>query len=72
VKLTDFGLSTGFHKTHDSSYYQQFKNAPIIKDGSVNNIDLTLSRKDKIATWKKNRRSLVFCFYLGLFYCGNS
>ena len=23
VKLSDFGLSTGFHKTHDSNYYNK-------------------------------------------------
>ena len=61
VKLSDFGLSTGFHKTHDSAYYQQFRqNATTIDAGTVKNIDLTFSRKDKIATWKKNRRTLAY------------
>ena len=23
IKLSDFGLSTGFHKQHDSNYYQR-------------------------------------------------
>ena len=64
IKLSDFGLSTGFHRTHDSAYYQR------LLDGSLNNssdhrqlgsenINLTLSSKDRIATWKKNRRALV-------------
>lgn len=28
VKLTDFGLSTGFHRTHDSAYYQRLLKGP--------------------------------------------
>ncbi|KAJ3130192.1 Serine/threonine-protein kinase [Nowakowskiella sp. JEL0407] len=60
IKLSDFGLSTGFHKTHDSAYYQRLLDASNnqLKDiGTVKNIDLTYSRKDKIATWKQNRRA---------------
>jgi protein-serine/threonine kinase len=59
IKLSDFGLSTGFHKTHETNYYTQGTNlskAPSIK----RNIDLSMSRKDRIATWKRNRRDLVF------------
>nr|KAJ3417712.1 Serine/threonine-protein kinase [Polyrhizophydium stewartii] len=52
IKVSDFGLSTGFHKTHDSAYYQNM--------GTTKNIDLTLSRKDRIATWKRNRRALAY------------
>ncbi|KFY69393.1 hypothetical protein V496_00278 [Pseudogymnoascus sp. VKM F-4515 (FW-2607)] len=35
VKLTDFGLSTGFHRLHDNSYYQQLlqrQPAPKLRD----------------------------------------
>jgi protein-serine/threonine kinase len=65
LKLSDFGLSTGFHQTHDSSFYNQFKkgsqnNITTIESGTVNNIDLTFSRQTKIATWKKNRRALAY------------
>ncbi|KAJ3219116.1 Serine/threonine-protein kinase [Clydaea vesicula] len=66
IKLTDFGLATGFHKTHDSSYYQKLLNQNTSKEskfsdiGTAKNIDLTLSRQDKIATWKKNRRTLAY------------
>lgn len=42
LKLSDFGLSTGFHKTHDSSYYLKFKNGDF--HDTPENIDLTLSR----------------------------
>ena len=60
IKLSDFGLSTGFHKTHDSQYYQRlFENSNIALDENRKGIDLTFSRKDRIATWKKNRRALV-------------
>ncbi|RUP03060.1 kinase-like domain-containing protein, partial [Jimgerdemannia flammicorona] len=61
IKLSDFGLSTGFHKTHDSNYYQRLLEGPADTNGaeSINQtINLTISSKDKIATWKKNRRAL--------------
>lgn len=65
IKLSDFGLSTGFHKSHDSSYYQRLLGNINGKDtfNTSNHseaINLTLSRKDKIATWKKNRRALAY------------
>ena len=73
IKLSDFGLSTGFHKTHDSQFYQRLLEGQIkgnagnsnSNDGitsleaSVDAINLTFSSKDKLATWKKNRRTLV-------------
>lgn len=65
IKLSDFGLSTGFHRTHDSAYYQRLldtanaSNRPSVPDSTADPIDLTFSRKDKLATWKKNRRALV-------------
>ncbi|EGF83613.1 hypothetical protein BATDEDRAFT_8675 [Batrachochytrium dendrobatidis JAM81] len=89
LKLSDFGLSTGFHKTHDSAFYQKFINKDTtllakaqqqeLQDqqnmmqtqmqdpdssyenvGTAKNIDLTLSRKNRIATWKRNRRALAY------------
>ncbi|KAG6844900.1 hypothetical protein H0H87_002599 [Tephrocybe sp. NHM501043] len=71
IKLSDFGLSTGFQKKHDSSYYQRLLDpvntatSPSIAAHSqrnsvmVNSINLTMSNKDQIATWKANRRKLV-------------
>ncbi|KAI8980442.1 Serine/threonine-protein kinase CBK1 [Pilobolus umbonatus] len=57
IKLSDFGLSTGFHKTHDSQYYQR------LLEGAQNSgpdcINLN-TQKEKIATWKKNRRALAY------------
>lgn len=76
LKLSDFGLSTGFHKTHDSSYYLKFKDPKSGVNDLNENIDLTLSRfasisiiddskyfvrkESTIATWKKNRRNLAY------------
>ncbi|KAF8655258.1 hypothetical protein AX16_003160 [Volvariella volvacea WC 439] len=71
IKLSDFGLSTGFHKRHDSSYYQrllesaQGTNTPSTAQASrnsvtVDSINLTMTSKDQIATWKANRRKLAY------------
>lgn len=70
IKLSDFGLSTGFHKQHDSSYYQrlldsnnpQSATSAARNSVTVNAIHLTMSNKDQIATWKANRRKLVSSF----------
>lgn len=76
IKLSDFGLSTGFHRTHDSQFYQRLlegqvkggNNEGVTRlDTGVDTINLTFSSKDKLATWKKNRRTLVItrhCFAL--------
>ncbi|KAJ1723203.1 Serine/threonine-protein kinase [Coemansia erecta] len=87
IKLSDFGLSTGFHRQHDSAYYQKLlesirKEHPDDGDGSGTTtsgttatsgagngqpietlrreIQLTLSSKEKLATWKRNRRQLAY------------
>lgn len=79
VKLSDFGLSTGFHKQHDSAYYQKLlgggseNNSPNLDAGSagrskagarnsvmVNAINLQMTSKGDIATWKANRRKLAY------------
>lgn len=72
IKLSDFGLSTGFHKQHDSAYYQKLlgggngnattksnANAPR-NSVMVNSINLTMTSKQDIATWKANRRKLAY------------
>ncbi|KAL5527578.1 CBK1 [Sanghuangporus baumii] len=69
IKLSDFGLSTGFHREHDSKYYQKLLdqangvNSPTTaarNSVTVNAIHLTMSSKDQIATWKANRRKLAY------------
>ncbi|KAJ1925203.1 Serine/threonine-protein kinase [Tieghemiomyces parasiticus] len=67
IKLSDFGLSTGFHKTHDSSYYQRLLE-DLERDGAARAddpaasplISLTFSDKEKIQTWKQNRRQMAY------------
>ncbi|KAJ7068299.1 kinase-like domain-containing protein [Mycena amicta] len=68
VKLSDFGLSTGFHKQHDSNYYQRLlestNNAQVGAQASrnsvmVNSINLTMTN-EQIQTWKANRRKLAY------------
>ncbi|KAI7849300.1 Serine/threonine-protein kinase CBK1 [Circinella umbellata] len=57
IKLSDFGLSTGFHKTHHSQYYQRLLEGAQNTSGTES---IHLSTKEKIATWKKNRRGLAY------------
>ena len=74
VKLSDFGLSTGFQKMHDSAYYQRLFEGGAGADAqeqqrsraqmnrnsvAINAIHLTTT-KDQIATWKANRRKLAY------------
>ncbi|PSS20138.1 hypothetical protein M430DRAFT_138323 [Amorphotheca resinae ATCC 22711] len=65
VKLTDFGLSTGFHKLHDNSYYQnllQGKSSRPRDRNSVNldQINLTVSNRAVINDWRKSRRVMAY------------
>ncbi|KAJ3071770.1 Serine/threonine-protein kinase [Podochytrium sp. JEL0797] len=73
LKLSDFGLATGFHKTHETAYYmnnggdnpQSFAdasaaNASLQPPAPPKNIDLSFSRKERIETWKRNRRFLAY------------
>ncbi|KAG8747523.1 Serine/threonine-protein kinase [Ceratobasidium sp. 414] len=72
IKLSDFGLSTGFHKQHDSAYYQRLldqANGVVSPTGAsnagrnsvlVNPIHLTMTSRDTILTWKANRRKLAY------------
>lgn len=68
VKLSDFGLSTGFHKKHDASYYERLcnptdtakaRNSKAQRNSvMVSSINITMT-KEQITTWKANRRKLV-------------
>lgn len=65
VKLTDFGLSTGGKKTHDNAYYQNLlKNTSKDKNrnsGYFNDaINLTVSNRGQINTWRKSRRAMAY------------
>ncbi|KAL8831125.1 MAG: hypothetical protein Q9170_005427, partial [Blastenia crenularia] len=66
IKLTDFGLSTGFHPQHENSYYQQLlkgsSSKPKDNRVSVNldQINLTVSNRGQINTWRKSRRVMAY------------
>ncbi|KXS21365.1 kinase-like protein [Gonapodya prolifera JEL478] len=60
VKVSDFGLSTGLHKMYSTEAWREGP-PPVLDhgpDGSVKRIDV--SRKDRLATWKKNRRAIAY------------
>ena len=67
VKLTDFGLSTGFSKEHTATYYQQLMSNTRSKSinqnrnsVSLDQIQLTVSNRNQINTWRKSRRQLAY------------
>ncbi|KAL2890705.1 Serine/threonine-protein kinase cot-1 [Ceratocystis lukuohia] len=67
IKLTDFGLSTGFHTTHDKSYYAHLmaQDQHLLKKrdrDSVNldTISLTTSNRAQINGWRRSRRALAY------------
>lgn len=71
VKLTDFGLSTGFRKLHDNNYYHQLlnggadgpsRNSQNFNRYSVNidQISLTVSNRAQINEWRKSRRLMAY------------
>lgn len=66
VKLTDFGLSTGFHKMHDNSYYQNLLEGKSSKRNtnrnsvSLDQINLTVSNRAAINDWRKSRRVMAY------------
>ena len=65
VKLTDFGLSTGFHKLHDNSYYQNLlhgkSNRPRDRNSvNLDQINLTVSNRGVINDWRKSRRVMAY------------
>jgi protein-serine/threonine kinase len=65
VKLTDFGLSTGFHKMHDNNYYQQLlQGKPKPRDNrnsvAIDQINLTVSNRSQINDWRRSRRLMAY------------
>ncbi|KAJ9294072.1 hypothetical protein DTO271G3_7200 [Paecilomyces variotii] len=66
IKLTDFGLSTGGKKTHDNAYYQNLLKNSTSKDKNRNSgyfsdsINLTVSNRGQINTWRKSRRAMAY------------
>jgi protein-serine/threonine kinase len=66
VKLTDFGLSTGFHRMHDNSYYQQLLQGRSNRSSTnrnsiaIDQINLTVSNRSQINDWRRSRRMLAY------------
>lgn len=68
IKLSDFGLSTGFHKTHDAAYYQRLLEGkvgpaqanPTRNSVMVDAIHLTISNRNQMNTLRKNRRIMAY------------
>ena len=69
VKLTDFGLSTGFRKAHENTYYQELLNNRDTANRrrqqnrnsvTLDQINLTMSNRGQINTWRKSRRQLAY------------
>ncbi|KAG8410452.1 Serine/threonine-protein kinase, variant 2 [Metarhizium acridum] len=65
VKLTDFGLSTGFRRLHDNSYYQQLlqgksSNPRDQSSMTIDQINLTVSNRSQINEWRQSRRLMAY------------
>lgn len=67
VKLTDFGLSTGFHKLHDNNYYQQLLEGRPSRPRennrnsiAIDQINLTVSNRSQINDWRRSRRLMAY------------
>ncbi|KAL2887975.1 Serine/threonine-protein kinase cot-1 [Ceratocystis lukuohia] len=66
VKLTDFGLSTGFQRLHDNNYYQQLLQGRSTRPRGDRNsvaldqINLTVSNRSQINDWRRSRRLMAY------------
>ncbi|KAG5952874.1 cobalt toxicity [Claviceps sorghi] len=65
VKLTDFGLATGFHTVHDNSYYQRLlrdqPHSPRDRNFvDIDQIHLTVSNRSQINKWRQSRRIIAY------------
>ncbi|KAF8468520.1 kinase-like domain-containing protein [Russula ochroleuca] len=66
LKLSDFGLSTGVHARTEGAYYARLIEQQLTPRHASRNsvevtpINLTMTRAETIATWKKNRRKLAY------------
>ncbi|TWU76148.1 Serine/threonine-protein kinase [Metarhizium rileyi] len=65
IKLTDFGLSTGFSRLHDNSYYQHLLQGKSDKSKdrsslAIDQINLTVSNRSQINKWRQSRRLIAY------------
>ena len=54
IKLSDFGLATGFHAQHDASYYKRLLGNATAAASNA------LSRNDRLTSWKARSRKLAY------------
>lgn len=66
IKLSDFGLSTGFHANHDSAYYARLFDKHSTSQASresvaIDPINLTMTpqNRERILTMRRNNRRLM-------------
>ncbi len=66
IKLSDFGLSTGFHANHDSAYYARLfdkhSNSQTSRESvAIDPINLTMTpqNRERILTMRRNNRRLM-------------
>lgn len=66
IKLSDFGLSTGFHANHDSAYYARLFDSQPNPQASresvaIDTINLTMTpqNRERILTMRRNNRRLM-------------
>ncbi|KAK0720678.1 serine/threonine kinase [Lasiosphaeris hirsuta] len=69
IKLADFGLSTGFRRDHEKSYYQTLLQRPAPPSGrpqnnrhsvNIDEISLTVSNRAQINEWRRSRRLVAY------------
>ncbi|KAK3359017.1 kinase-like domain-containing protein [Lasiosphaeria hispida] len=69
IKLADFGLSKGFRKDHEKSYYQELLQRPVPPSSrpqnnrhsvNIDEISLTVSNRAQINEWRRSRRLMAY------------
>lgn len=65
IKLIAFGLSTGFQRLYDNSYYQQLiqgrSSQPRDRTSiAIDQINLTVSNRSQINDWRRSRRLMPY------------
>lgn len=60
IKLTDFGLSTGFHPLHDTNYYKRLMHKNTSANAPSAAIANNANHEEKLASWKNRSRSVAY------------
>ncbi|ODV63737.1 serine/threonine protein kinase CBK1 [Ascoidea rubescens DSM 1968] len=60
IKLSDFGLATGFHKTHDSNYYKKLLGGIVPENANINtNTNINSQNTNFLSPSNTNSRNSV-------------